>query len=200
MFRPTNDIVCSTTVTQLLSSDHCCIVCDLSVIKPVNRAELKQSRNLRGINMTTFKADICQLILPTLCPTLEVLDDNLRLILEKHAPLHSCSVAINRNDPCYNAMKCDIIAGKKHSHWAERQLLKYPTILNKLIFNKAKNSMVEIMQKAKSEFYLSEINSATSKKSLFATCNKLLGLKKLPPFPNIYLIDQLPAIFNDFLY
>ena len=41
MFRPTDDIVCSTTVTQLLSSDHYCVVCDLSAIKPVNHAELK---------------------------------------------------------------------------------------------------------------------------------------------------------------
>ena len=58
--------------------------------------------------------------------------------------------------------------------------------------------MVKIIQRAKSKFYLSEIYSATSKKSLFAICNKLLGLKKLAPFPNIYLIDQLPDIFNDF--
>ena len=87
MFRPNDDIVCSTTVTQLLSSDHYCVVCDLSVIKPVNHAELKQSRNLHDINMTTLKADICQIISPTLCPTFEMLDDNLRLKHEKHALL-----------------------------------------------------------------------------------------------------------------
>ena len=150
MLRTNDDIVCSTTVTQLLSSDHYCAVCDLSVIKPANHAELKQSRNLRGINLTTSIADICQLISPTLCPSFEMLDDNLRLILEKHALLHSCRVPINQNDPWYNAMKSDIIASKEHRHWAERQHLKYPTILNKQQFNKAKNSMVKIMQKAKS--------------------------------------------------
>ena len=42
-------------------------------------------------------------------PTFEMLDDNIRLILEKHAPLHSCGVAINQNDSWYNAMKSDII-------------------------------------------------------------------------------------------
>ena len=99
MFRPNDDIVCSTTVTQLHSSDRYCVVCDLSAIKPVNHAELKQSQNLRGINLTTLKADICQLISPTLCPTFEMLDDNLRLILEKHALLHSCRVPINQNYP-----------------------------------------------------------------------------------------------------
>ena len=50
-------------------------------------------------------------------------DDNLGLILEKHAPLHSCRVLIYRNDPWYNAMNSDIIAAKKLGHWAERQYL-----------------------------------------------------------------------------
>ena len=149
--------------------------------------------------MTAIKEDICQLISLTLCPIFEMFDDNLRLILEKHAPLHSCRVPINRNDPWYNAMKSDIIVAKKHRHWAERQYLKYPTILNKQKFNKAKNSLVKIMKKANSKFYLYEIYSATSKKSFFAICNKLLRLKKLAHFQNIYLIDQLPDIFNDFL-
>ena len=88
MFRPNDDIVCSTTVTQLLLSVHYCVICDLSAIKPVKHTELKQSRNLRGINFATFKSDICQSMSPSLCPTFEMLDDSLRLILEKHAPLH----------------------------------------------------------------------------------------------------------------
>ena len=60
MFRPNDDIVCSTTVALLLSSNHYCVVSDLSAIKPVNHAELiKQSRNLHGINLKDFKTDVC---------------------------------------------------------------------------------------------------------------------------------------------
>ena len=59
LHRPNDDIVCSTTITQLLSSDHYCVVCDLSAIKSVNHAEPKQSGKLHGINLTTTKADIC---------------------------------------------------------------------------------------------------------------------------------------------
>ena len=95
-------------------------------------------------------------------------------------------------------MKSDIIATKKHRYWTERQYIKN-SILNKQQINKGKFLMATIMQKTMSKFYLSEIYSATSKKSLFDICNKLLGLKKIAPFPNSYLIDQLPAIFNDFL-
>ena len=42
MFRPTDDIVCSTTVALLLSSDHYCVVCDLSSIKPVNHSDSQE--------------------------------------------------------------------------------------------------------------------------------------------------------------
>ena len=166
MFRLTDDIVCSTTVTQLLLSDHYCIICDLSAIKPVNHAELKQSRNLHGINFVTFIADTCQFISTMLYP-FEMLDDSLGLILGMHTPLHSCRVPINQN-PWYNAMKSDVIAAKKHGHWSERQYLKYQTILNMQQLDNAKNSMVKIMHRAKSHFYLSEIYSATSKKSFIA--------------------------------
>ena len=110
-----------------------------------------------------------------------MLDDSLRLILEKHTLLCSQRV-LNQNDLWYNAMKSNITAAKKHRHWAERQYLKNPTILNKQRLNKAKNSMVRVIHKAKSKFYLSETNSATSKKSLFAVCNKLLGLQKNTSF------------------
>ena len=41
-----------------------------------------------------------------------MLDDCLRLILEKHAPLYSNRVPISRNDPWHNAMKSDVIAAK----------------------------------------------------------------------------------------
>ena len=102
---------------------------------------------------------------------------------------------MNRNDPWDNAMKLDIIAAKKHWHWAGRRYLKNQTILSKQQINKAKNYMVKIMHKTKSELYSTEINSATSKKSLFAVCNKLFGLEYFL-FSSIYLMNQLPAIFS----
>ena len=48
--------------------------------------------------------------------------------------------------------------------------------------------MVKILHRSKSKFYLSEINSAASKNTLFAICNQLLRLEKLAPFPNMYLM------------
>ena len=38
IIRPTDDNVCSTSVSQLLMSDHFCVVCDLSAVKPISHA------------------------------------------------------------------------------------------------------------------------------------------------------------------
>ena len=92
-----------------------------------------------------------------------MLDDNVRLILEKHAPLHSCRVPTNRNDPWHDAMKSDIIATKKHGHWAVGLYLENTTILSRQRFNKAKYSMVKITHRAKSKFYLSELTQRRKK-------------------------------------
>ena len=67
-----------------------------------------------------------------------MLDDSLRLILEKHALLRSCRVPINLNDSWYNAMKSDIIVAKKHRHWAERQCLKIQLFLISINLTKLK--------------------------------------------------------------
>ena len=41
MLKPNDDIVCSTTVTLLPSSDYYCVDFDISVVQPVNHAEIK---------------------------------------------------------------------------------------------------------------------------------------------------------------
>ena len=43
MLRPTDDIVCSTTVTQLLSSDHYCVVCDHDIVCSTTVTQLLSS-------------------------------------------------------------------------------------------------------------------------------------------------------------
>ena len=85
MFRPTDDIVCSTTVTQLLLYHHISVTCDLSAVKPVNNTEVNQCRNTCGIDLKTFKADIWQSTLPT---SFEMLAANLMLVIES---THICA-------------------------------------------------------------------------------------------------------------
>ena len=90
-----DDIVCSTTVTQLLSSDPYFEICDLSAANHVNNADLKQASSLHGIDLTTFEEDRCQSTLPTLCSSSEMPDASLTLVLEKHAHVSSCRVPAN---------------------------------------------------------------------------------------------------------
>ena len=123
MFRSTDGIVFSTTVSQLSLSAHYCVVTYLPAIKPVNHSALKQSGNLHSMDLDAFKGDICQLTPLTLCPSFKMLDASLRIILEKHAKMNSCKVSASQNDPRYKLVKSDIVAAKKYWHWTERQYL-----------------------------------------------------------------------------
>ena len=110
-------------------------------------------------------------------PTFEMLVDNLGLILQKHAPLNSCGVPMNQNDPWYIAMKSDIIDAKKHRHWSESQYLRYPSILNKQQFNKAKNCMVKQMHKAMSKFIYLKLAQRLQKRVCLPHATNCQGLK-----------------------
>ena len=60
MLRPTDDIVCSTTLDQLISSDHYCISRDLFAPNPVNNTEHKHEKKI-GTHFITDNADIIKL-------------------------------------------------------------------------------------------------------------------------------------------
>ena len=71
---------------------------------------------------------------------------------------------------------------------------KNPTSQNKQQFNKTQKIVVKIIHSAMSEFYLTEIILATSKKRLFTAFKKLSGLANASAFKSICRMGQLSAI------
>ena len=65
-----------------------------------------------------------------------MLDGNISPILEKHAPLYSCIVLINQNEPWYYAIKSGINAAENISIGQKDSTKKYPIILNRQKFCK----------------------------------------------------------------
>ena len=81
-------IMCSTSVTQAISSDHFCVVCNLCVAVPPDPAVYRESRNIRATDRAAFHDDLCMLVSPELCPSIDNFNSMLQSLLEKHAPLH----------------------------------------------------------------------------------------------------------------
>ena len=71
MFRPEDNVLRSTSVTQSISSDHFCVVCELRVAVPPDPAVYRESRNIRAIDRAAFRDDLCMLVFPELCPLID---------------------------------------------------------------------------------------------------------------------------------
>ena len=68
MFRPRDNVLCSTSVTQSIASDHFCVVCELCVAVPPDPAVYRESRNIRAIDRAAFRDDLCMLVFPRAVP------------------------------------------------------------------------------------------------------------------------------------
>ena len=108
MFRPEDNVLCSTSVTQAVSSDHFCVA-----VSP-DPAVYRESRNIRAIDRAAFRGDLCMLVSPELCPSIDDVNSTLRSLLEKHAPLHCRRVRADRLESWYRDVEDELEAAKKH--------------------------------------------------------------------------------------
>ena len=114
MFRPQDNVLCSTSVTQSISSDHFCVLCELCVAVPPDPAVYRESRNICAIVRAAFRDDLCTLVSPELCPSIDDFNSTLQSLLEKHAPLLRRRVRADRLQPRYRDIKDELEAAKKH--------------------------------------------------------------------------------------
>ena len=82
----------------------------------------RESRNIRAIDTAAFRDDLCMLVSPELCPSIDDVNSTLRSLLEKHAPLRRRRVRADRLEPWYRDVKDELEVAREHKRWAERQL------------------------------------------------------------------------------
>ena len=155
-------MLCSTSVTQSIAFDHFCVVCELCVAVPSDPAVYKESRNIHATAKVALHADLCMLVSPELCPSIDCFNSTLQSLLEKHAPLCCHQVCADRLEPWYQDVKNELEAVQKHKRWAERQWVKMAMTVNKHIFIAAKRFVAKIVHKAKSLHFGNEMAMATS--------------------------------------
>ena len=108
MSRPEDTVLCSASVAQSIASDHFCVVCELCVAVPPDPAVYRESRNIRAIDRAAFRGDLCMLVSPELCPSIDDFNSRLQSLLEKHAPLRRRRVRADRLEPRYRDVKTNL--------------------------------------------------------------------------------------------
>ena len=180
-FRLEDNVLCSSTVTRAIASDHFCVVCELCVAVPPDPAVYRESRDIRAIDRAAFCDDLCTLVSPELRPSIGDFNSTLQSLLEKHAPLCRRRVRADRLEPRYRNVRNEPEAAKKHKRWAERQWVKTATTANEQILNAVNRLVAKIVHKAKSLFFGKEIAMSTSSRKLLNVCDRLIDRKRSSP-------------------
>jgi len=196
--RPDDCLLTSSRVDHTLSSDHYCVVSQLTLPKPEKQPTIITKRNLSAIDRIAFSTDLQSNLSETTLPSAVQLDKALRKTLDKHAPAKQCTVSKRPSCPWYCNVADDLIAAKRRRRQAERKWLTTKLHVHKEILKALNHHVTQLVQSAKSSFYSSQILACKTTKQLFTLTNTLLGKSKTSSLPNNIPCSELPEKFSNF--
>ena len=187
--RESDPIIKMSPSSDLFLSDHCTVLCELSILKPPLKEKNISYRKLKTIDIQQFKHD---LKLSQLCQdsVLENFDVNslttlynstLIAILDKHAPLRHKSITVHQRVPWFNY---EIKEAKRKRRKLERKWRSSGLETDRLQFTSMRNKTTRLMETARREFYTDFINeNCADQRKLFKAANQLLGRHDDVTFP-----------------
>ena len=194
--RPSENILRKTYISNDLTSDHNCIVCDLNIPDTQLSKEYKQFRNIQSIDRDLFRNDLTQ-SLSTQCNSVDELNDILVCVLDKHAPIKHIRIK-EKHDPIHDSIKDDLAQAKRLKRSAERKYNKTKLTVYKEIHNNSKQNIAKIVKSGRSMYYNSKITKNTTNRELYDITKRLTGSSVSYPLPTDYDYDDLPDVFSDF--
>ena len=200
--RENYDLVKNVAVSSLIS-DHYLVNFVLSLQKPFVPTKRITYRKYRSIDKTAFTADLdaSQLISDPpedLEKMVDMYNDNLKNIVNKHAPIKERQLVDRQLVPWYNK---DIQAAKRYRRYCERLWIRTKLTVHHDMFKAARLFVRNSMSSAKAQFYNNKIAKCNGdQKAVFNVVNKVLHRKKLV-LPNIYDSDGKMALdFNSYFH
>ena len=101
-------------VTHSVASDHFFVVCELCFAVPPDPFTYREFGDIRAIDGAAFRNDLCMLVSPELCPSIDNFNSTLQSLLQKHAPLRRRRVRADRLEAWYRDVKDELEVAKKH--------------------------------------------------------------------------------------
>ena len=198
LYRESDQLVRSCLVAQALSSDHLPVVCRLNVASPQRQLVFRELRNIKAINRNALKRDVAAVVHTQPELTARQLNDELRSLLDKHAPATRRRVPAGRSSPWYAGVSQELRSAKRQRRRAERRWLKTGLTVDKQIYGAAKRAVTNIVHKAKSDYFSSQIAQSNCCKELFSVCNELRGCNSGLSLPTALPVCDLPDAFADY--
>ena len=100
------------------------MLCHLEVARPQRQPVFREVRNIKGINRDDFRKDVAAMVDSQPELTALQLNEELRSLLDKHAPAARRRVPAGRSSPWYASVSEELSSAKRQRRRAERKWLK----------------------------------------------------------------------------
>jgi len=174
--RQSDNLLQSTTVSHLLTSDHISVTCTLRFKLPKDPPVIKSTRNLKAIDGEAFKEEMERFVSQSL--PLTQLTEFLKSLLDKYASVTRKKVRPHRSSPWFASVSEQLLDLKRQRHRAERQWLTSSLTVDRQIFSRLKQQVTKLVQQAKTEYYSAKICTSATCRDLFLNVNILLRKSK----------------------
>ena len=172
--RQSDDLLQSTIVSHLLTTDHISVTCTLRFKIPKDPPVYKSTRNLKTVDREAIKEEMESFVSQS--PPLTQLAEFFKFLLDKYAPVTRKKVRSHRSSPWFAAVSEQLLHLKRQRRRAERRWLKSGLTVDRQIFSRLKQQVTKLVQQAK-----------TTCRELFLNVNTLLGKAKPATFPTCLL-------------
>ena len=182
-------------VSDVPFSDHYPIKITMDVTKPQPTRANVTSRNMRSIDVQSFRSDLKEALSDLNQTSASMEDFNSRVsdVVNLHAPLTTRNIPHRRFSPWFNDQ---VKAAKTKCRQAERTWVKSRQPEHEAQFRAARREWRNILRHRKSEYYISKLEESKSCSQKFSICNELLGKSKTSSLPNS--VSDLPEEFSNY--
>ena len=183
--------------------DHNFVHALINLTKPMAPKQEVMYRKLKNIDHSKIDQDLSDIVQqsthlhnPSPDELVSFYNDNLKKLLDQHAPLKTKLLTFSHSQPWFNEkIKAEIIL-RGHKEQALRQ---NPTKYNYWTFYHQRRHVTNIIKTAKKQHYINAIQENKDNiKNLYAITNKLLFWKEPLPLPDMDNPEKLAISFSDF--
>ena len=184
-------------------SDHFLVSFRICDKKPSSITKHKVNRNIRGIDLKSFRKDLVDAIPGTNTgDKLDVeqyhnnVENAIKSILDTHAPAKTKSYIVRPNTQWYTS---NLRAAKVIKRRRERKWKKSGLDIDYTAYKSQCKLVNHLLTKAKTEFYSQQvIDCGQDQKRLFNVTKGILNWKSTQTYPSTVAAETLPCDFNDF--
>ena len=177
-------------------SDHFILTVPLPFSKPKPVANTVNSRNIKAIDMLSFKSSLTESLNSIKNSiTSFSLSECVKTVLDKFAPIKTRQITVRPAAPWINIF---VKTQKQARRKAERLFKKTGLTIHKEIFKYHKNKTTQVINAEKKKYITEKIASSNNSKQLYSIFAKLTGKQCELILPSDTPIQYLPDKFNNF--